>query len=409
MKICWIKAGGLAPLDTGGKIRSFQMLKALAGRHEISVLTFYREQPDDPHPQLRGLFHKFVALPMRLPPSQSPRDMLLYLSTIPSGLPHSMAKWYQPEVRRAVKDLVRSDAFDVIVCDFVIPAAMLEWGGKPPVVLFTHNVEAEIWERQAKVARGFAERWVTSREHRTMARAESKYVKLADHVVAVSRRNAEVFERYTPPDRITVISTGVDADYYVPTPELEQPDQVVFTASYDWMPNRDAAEWYLSDILPLLRAQIPGLVTWFVGRAPSASMQRAAEGDPSVRVTGRVDDVRPYMARCPVYIVPMRSGSGTRLKIFEAMAAGKAVVSTPAGAEGLPVEHERDILLAETPAEFARETARVLRDAELQKRLGTAARRLVEDRFSWKKVAQEFEAVLERVVREESGSALTRG
>jgi glycosyltransferase involved in cell wall biosynthesis len=174
---------------------------------------------------------------------------------------------------------------------------------------------------------------------------------------------------------------------------------VVFTGSYDWMPNRDAAEWYFDEILPRVRAQVPEIATWIVGKSPTASMRRRAEADPSFHVTGRVEDVRHYLQKCPVYVVPMRSGSGTRLKVFEAMAAGKAIVSTTAGAEGLPVTHEQNILLADSPSEFARQVVRALSDERLRRRLGAAARALVEERFSWKRVAGEFEGILLRVVR----------
>jgi glycosyltransferase involved in cell wall biosynthesis len=311
-----------------------------------------------------------------------------------------MAKYYQPAVRQAVEDLMRSETFDVVVCDFMAPAGLLDWSGRVKTVLFTHNVEAEVWERQARVAGSWVERIASRLECRAMTKAEAKYVRLADHVVAVSGRNKEFFTKYAPAEKITVVSTGVDADYFRPSPESEIPNQVVFTGSYDWMPNQDAAEWYFQEIRPLVREQVPDLVSWMVGKAPTASMQKFAAEDPAFRISGRVDDVRPYIAQCPVYIVPMRSGSGTRLKIFEAMAAGKAIVSTPTGAEGLPVQHERDILLAETAPDFARQVTRALQDGALRQRLGAAARALVEERFSWKKVAEEFEAILQRVTHE---------
>jgi glycosyltransferase involved in cell wall biosynthesis len=245
------------------------------------------------------------------------------------------------------------------------------------------------------VAGSWVERVASRLEYRAMTRAEEKYVRLASHVVAVSDRNKEFFTRYVPAEKDHGGLHRSRRGLLSPSPESEIPNQVAFTGSYDWMPNQDAAEWYFQEILPLTSRKCSGLVTWMVGKAPTASMERFAKEDPSFRVTGRVDDVRPFIAQCPVYIVPMRSGSGTRLKIFEAMAAGKAIVSTPTGAEGLPVQHERDILLAETADGFAKEVTRALKDAGLRRRLGAAARTLVEERYSWKKVAEEFEAILQ--------------
>jgi len=407
MKICWIKAGGLVPLDFGGRIRSFQMVKALAERHDVTLVTFYREQVDDPHPQLKSMFRELVLVPQRLPEPRTIGDLLLYAKTFTSGLPHSMAKYYTPALRQKVQDVLRRE-FDVIVCDFVYPAGLLNWTGRGKTVLFTHNVEAETWGRQAKVASGWMERLASRLEYRAMTAAEKKYVGLADHVVAVSDRNKAFFSHYVPAERITVVSTGVDADYFRPTPESELPNQVVFTGSFDWMPNRDAAEWYFDEILPRIREQIPEVGTWMVGKSPSASMRRRAEADPSFHVTGRVDDVREHLRTCPVYVVPMRSGSGTRLKVFEAMAAGKAIVSTTAGAEGLPVAPEQNILVADSASEFARQVVRALRDENLKRRLGAAARALVEEGFSWKRVADEFEDILLRVAREAPEAACIR-
>ena len=374
------------------------MLKALARRNEVTLVTFYREQPGDEHPLLKELFHKLVLFPMRLPVSRSPRDFLLYASSFTTGLPHSMAKYYTPELRRTVREVLR-EPFDVVVCDFMVPAGLLDWNAGHKIVLFTHNVEAEVWERQAKIARNWMERVSSRLEWRAMSKAEYKYVRLADHVVAVSERNRDFFAQYIPRQRISVVSTGVDSDYFRPTPEAEQPNQVVFTGSYDWMPNSDAAEWYFQEILPRIRTAIPQVVTWIVGKEPSARMRQFAESDPAFRVTGRVDDVRPYIAQCPVYVVPMRSGSGTRLKVFEAMAAGKAIVSTPAGAEGLPVQHEQNILLADSASDLARQVVRAMGDEPLRRRLGAAAREMIESGFSWNKVAEEFEAILQRTLR----------
>jgi sugar transferase (PEP-CTERM/EpsH1 system associated) len=397
LKVCWIKGGGLVPPDFGGRIRSFHMVKALAERHDVTLVTFYREQADDAHPQLKGLFSDLVLAPMRLPESRSAADFLLYASTFPTGLPHTMAKYYTGELRRTVEGVLRR-GFDVVVCDFIFPAGLLHWNSGTKTILFMHNVESEIWERQARVARGWVERTASRMECRALRKAEEKYVRLADRVVAVSERNKEVFAQYAPPSRIDVVSTGVDLDYFHPTPEAELPDRVAFTGSYDWAPNRDAAEWYFDEILPKIRERIPKIETWIVGKSPPASLRKRAEADPAFHVTGRVEDVREYLRPCPVYVVPMRSGSGTRLKVFEAMASGKAIVSTRTGAEGLPAVHEREILLADSPAEFARQVVRALQDEGLRRRLGAAARSMVEERFSWKKVAQEFEAILLRTV-----------
>jgi glycosyltransferase involved in cell wall biosynthesis len=170
---------------------------------------------------------------------------------------------------------------------------------------------------------------------------------------------------------------------------------MVFTGSMDWLPNEDGVEYFVSQVLPLVRREVPDAQFWAVGRRPSAAL-RALVSE-TVHVTGTVDDIRPYLDRGAVCVVPLRSGGGTRIKIFEAMSMGKPVVSTTVGAEGLPVTHDRDILLADSPEDFARATVELLRDPARRRRLGGAARELVQANHSWAAVGAHFDTILSSV------------
>jgi len=185
----------------------------------------------------------------------------------------------------------------------------------------------------------------------------------------------------------------VDIDYFRPMGG-EEADSLVFTGSMDWMPNEDAILYFVEEVLPLIRARRPNTALWVVGRKAGRKIRALAESDPGIHVTGRVEDIRPYIARGSVYVVPLRVGSGTRLKIFEAMAMGKAVVSTTIGAEGLPVTSGSDIVLADEPRRFADEVGRLLASPEERKRIGDAARKLVEEKYSWAVAAKHVESVL---------------
>jgi glycosyltransferase involved in cell wall biosynthesis len=193
-----------------------------------------------------------------------------------------------------------------------------------------------------------------------------------------------------------VIPTGVDTEYFQPSPEPEQPDTTVFTGSMDWMPNEDGVIYFVEKILPLIHRDIPNAAFWAVGRRPPRRVQALASGN--VIVTGAVDDIRPYLGKAAVCVVPLRSGSGTRIKIFEAMAMGKAVVSTTMGAEGLPVRHGENIVLADDPADFARQVVQLLRDQQRRAQLGRAARQLVEENYGWPSVAAHFDQILQGVL-----------
>jgi glycosyltransferase involved in cell wall biosynthesis len=171
----------------------------------------------------------------------------------------------------------------------------------------------------------------------------------------------------------------------------------------DWMPNEDGVLYFLHSVLPLIRREIPEVSFTIVGRKPSEKLRAAAASDPGVHVTGTVDDIRPYVRKGSVYVVPLRIGSGTRLKIFEAMAMGKPIVSTTLGAEGLPISDGGDISIADSPEVFAKEVCALLRDPQERRRLGSAARELVERHYSWPSVAAEFDDVLRRVAQVSSG------
>lgn len=408
MKILWVKAGGLVPPDTGGKIRSYNILRELARRHSVTFFSFYAAHDSDSHPDLKNIFDRVVCVPLALPAPKSPAEMLAYGIRLFSSEPYGISKYCRPEVRRRLQALLKEETYDVILCDFAIAAGVIPWDSPTPKVLFTHNVEATIWRRHYEVATNLIWRAISLREWRKMEAAELRYLRLADRVLTVSETDRDAFAPFLEPARLTVIPTGVDVDYFQPMAVEETQNSLVFTGSMDWLPNEDGIFYFVDDILPLIRQQCPEVSLEVVGRRPSRRLQTLAATEKSIRLTGWVEDIRPFIARAPVYIVPLRIGGGTRLKIFEAMAMSKAVVSTPVGAEGLPVRSGDNILLADTPRNFADSVISLLRDPKERKRLGTSARALVQNKYSWPRVAESFACTLEDVVSRTTASA-TRG
>ncbi len=397
MNILWVKAGGLLPMDVGGRIRSYQTLRQLAKRHQVTVCTFYAAQNPDPHEAgLRqdGMTPELIPLP--IPTGRNLGEAFRFLGLMTHALPYSIVKYYTPAVRSRVAELLRRP-WDLIVCDFLVPGGLMPWGGPVPVVLFTHNFETEIWERQRQLAGNPLLRWVYSQEAVKTAKAEKEYASLADLVLTVSPRDTDAFRRMVPGARLATIPTGVDTDYFQPQADpAPDPDSLVFTGSMDWMPNQDCVSWAAAEILPQLWKRRPELKFWVVGRRPTAAIEALGQAEPRIRVTGSVDDIRPYLHRGAVYVVPMRSGSGTRLKIFEAMAAGKAIVSTPIGAEGLPVTDGENICLAADAPAMVAAIERLLADPAERQRLGGNARKLVEEHYGWGAVGAFFAEQLEQ-------------
>jgi len=397
MKILWVKAGGLVPLDSGGKIRSFHIASELARMHEVTFFTFCGKDISDDQRTLSSTFHKVVVHPLKVPAARGIGEALDYMASFFAALPHSISKYCRPEVASHLRDIVAAGAYDYILCDFLTPAAAIPFECGVPVVIFTHNVEATIWKRHMDVAKNRLWRFVFKREYEKMRAAELYYLNRSTHVLTVSDTDTEVFARDIDRAKITTIPTGVDIRYFQPYFQPmsgEEPNSLVFTGSMDWMPNVDGIVYFVEQILPLIRKQLPQVTLWVVGRKPDRTIRAMAERDSSIQVTGRVEDIRPYIAKGAVYIVPLRVGSGTRLKIFEAMAMGKAVVSTTIGAEGLPVTNGVDVVLADEPDRFAKEVCRLLESATERKRIGGAARTLVEEKYSWEVVAKQVESVL---------------
>ena len=398
MKILWVKAGGLVPPDTGGKIRSYNILRELARQHSVTFFSFYAAHENDLHPDLKNIFDGVVCMPLSLPAPKSLAEMFDYGVRLLSPQPYNITKYCRPDVRRRLHALLQQETYDVILCDFMAAAGVIPWDHPTPKVLFTHNVEATIWRRHYDVAANLIWKAISWQEWRKMEAAELRYLRLADHVLTVSETDRDAFLPFVNPEKLTVIPTGVDVDYFQPMPVDETADSLVFTGSMDWLPNEDAIFYFVGSVLPLIQQQCPNVSLEVVGRSPSRKLQALAETEKSLRLTGWVEDIRPFVARGSVCIVPLRVGGGTRLKIFEAMAMSKAVASTSVGAEGLPVRTGENILLADTPTDFAEAVVNLLRDPKRRKQLGTAARTLVQEKYSWQKVTENFARTLTDVV-----------
>ena len=397
MKILWVNFGGLLPLDMGGKIRSSHIVRELARRHKVTLFTFYPKMIPDPHHCLGAPFERVELLPLDLPEVASLPDMLAYAANALTSRPYQITRHCPPQVGRRLRELLHDKNYDVVVCDFLLTASVMHWESHVPTVIFAHNVEGVIWRRRFLMDKRPLWRLVALREWRAMARAERHYTKLANHILTVSEEDRRAFVEYLPSEKVTAVPTGVDLEYFRPVQAVRQSDTLVFTGMMDWMPNEDAILYFYSKILPIVRQRLPAVRLRVVGRNPSKKILALKEMDPGLEVTGTVDDIRPYVRDAAVYVVPLRIGGGTRIKIFEAMAMGMPIVSTTIGAEGLPVEHDRNILLADTPASFADATVMLLTQPMARQRIGNAARGLVEERYDWTAVTDVVDETLIRV------------
>ncbi|MGA9981496.1 MAG: glycosyltransferase family 4 protein, partial [Candidatus Sulfotelmatobacter sp.] len=307
------------------------------------------------------------------------------------------------QVQEMLKAWFQQGRFDVAICDFSHAAVNFPKSLTIPSVLFQHNVEAEIWRRHAETELNPIKKRLYGVEFNKMLRYEQQTIRRFHHVIAVSEHDRQLMSAWVEKSRISVVPTGVDLQQYRPetSPRVVGP-LVMFVGAMDWEPNADAAEYFCQKIWPSIQAQVPSVRFRIVGRNPSRRVQRLASD--SVEVTGSVPSVLDHLREAAVVVVPLRVGGGTRLKIYEAMAAGKAVVSTSIGAEGLDVHHGTDVMLADDPGAFAEATIMLLRDEELRRGYEREAARLAA-KYDWPAIGERFADVLEIVVRSGRQSA----
>lgn len=398
MRILWLNVGGLWPLNTGGRQRSFHIISELARRHRVTVLTTHGAGDD-----AAGLATNLASceavhsVPYSLPKRDSAEFALALLRSWLSPLPVTLWKWRIPELRNEVRRLLSPEKTDLCIVDFLYAQPNLPRRVPVPTVLFEHNAEYLIWKRLCDVEKNPIKRALLEIEWRKLRRAEGRACTEAALTLAVSENDRAVLAAAAPHARVQAIPTGVDTSYFHPNGTRQAAAKLVFTGSMDWYPNEEGILYFIDAILPLIRRDVPEAALTVVGRNPTAKL-RAAAG-PAVHVTGTVDDVRPYVGEAAVYVVPLRLGGGTRIKIFEALAMGKAVVSTRIGAEGLPLISGEHFLEADEPGDFARAVVELIRKPERRKALEQAGRTLVEERYSWKQAAREFEIRCEEVIR----------
>lgn len=390
LHILWLKTELLHPVDKGGRIRTYQTVRALARSHRVTYLTL-----DDgtAAPNALALAKEYaqevVTVPFSPPARGTPAFFADLARNAVSRLPYAIGKYRSKRFEQEIQRL--APKVDVVVCDFLAPAINVPSKLPVPVVLFQHNVEAEIWRRHYEVAKHPVKRAYFKSQYRRMVRFEREQCNRFDHVIAVSDQDAELMRKDYGTTRVTPMPTGVDIDFFTPQPDEKRAQHdLVFLGSMDWLPNEDGVSWFADEIFPLLRKKQPAARLRIVGRNPSPRVKELAQKHAGIEVTGTVADVRPYLAQSAGLVVPLRIGGGTRLKIYEAMAMGIPVVSTTVGAEGLPLEPGQHFLRADDPAGIAAACAQVMDDPGAAAAMGNRAAQYVRSHFGWDGVAAQF-------------------
>jgi polysaccharide biosynthesis protein PslH len=399
MKILFLSTWFPYPPNQGSKIRAYYLLKALAARHEVALLTF--EDVDlDPSwvEHIRQLCSRVEIVRRKPFTASKSRTWLGWLSPLPSAV----VAIHSPEMAEKVNQVTGSWKPDVVVALTFVTAPYALTVPEALKVVDIDNFMARMLQEAIPVASNAMARLRRWLAYKKFLGYERKLYPRFDLCLAVteSDRRAVIQQMSLRPDQLIVTPNGVDTQYNHLDTVTPVPNTLVFNGALTYKANYDAMSYFLREIYPQIMRQLPEVCLRVTGSTKDVDLG-GLPIDEHVELTGYLPDIRPTVAQSWVCVVPLRMGGGTRLKILEAMSLGTPVVSTAKGAEGLDVEDSTHLLLAETPGEFAEQVMRVLRSAELRERLARNAVRLVADKFEWSQIGADFCGAIEQLVNRE--------
>jgi glycosyltransferase involved in cell wall biosynthesis len=373
------------PANTGKRIRTLNLLRRLSREFQIDLLVHENGANNGGHAELDGIGIAVHVAPSRILDKRGARFYARVLANVFSPLPYSVSSHNHAAYRDAMAELVRSNRYDLVHCEWTPYATYLDgWRGSSSIA--AHNIESEIWERLHRAETRPAVRAFLKLQSRRMEEFERVVFASARYATAVSENDRSRIETWGCPS-VSLVPNGVDLDAFpFMDEEGARPGTVVFVGSMDWRANQDAIRWYVREIHPRLMKH-DGYQLWVVGRNPPQWMRNWGRRNHAIVITGGVGDVRPYLAQAEVVIVPLRVGGGSRLKILEAFASGRPVVSTAIGAEGLDVRDEQQLLLADDAEGFARAVSQLLGNPRRRQEIRDSARQFVEEHHSWDSIA----------------------
>lgn len=367
----------------GALIRIWETLRYLSRRHSVTLLAPLRHSDEAKHvPAVSALCERVITTRL---PDRAPAAVARLTRNLVRGMPFIQGLHYDPTLARHVRTLTSESAYDVIHVEFSFMApyvAAVSPRSQARRILSAHNIESLRFVRELQFTPPPMRRLALLTDHLLFRAWEERALRSFDGIVAVSAAELAWIRRHAPAAIVVLAPNGVDVGHFSTDEPPGSSRTIVFTGLMNYPPNIDAAMWFCDEVLPLVQREHPGVRFKIVGDKPGRKVSSLARRE-GVQVTGRVPDVRPHLADSVASVVPLRSGGGTRLKILEAMAMRRPVVSTVLGAEGLEVTPGVDILLGNTARELADHLCRLLTDAALGERLGRAGRQLVEARYPW--------------------------
>lgn len=373
--------------------RGYYFLRALARHHAVSLLSLV----DGTEMEAYGgkLPVEDLAYQVQLIPHKAPHfKRLRQLLSVARGSSYLLNLFDLQEMQAALDKILSSDHYDAVFFESVLMAGY-RLPEEVKVIIDQHNIEHELLQRTYKQEKQWLRKWYNWHEYRLVKQAEIERCRKADLILVTSERELQIWKALLPENLIEVVRIAVDIGAYGKISSVQEvPHQIIFTGTMDYYPNTNAVLFFAQQCWPLIRAQVPDATWQIVGKNPAPEVWKLGEL-PGVTVTGAVPDVRPYLAASAVAVVPLQIGSGTRVKILEAFAMRKAVVSTTLGYEGLAVESGKHLLKADKPEDFVQTVLELLENPSRRIALGNAGRALVEAEYSWEQAGAQLLHILD--------------
>ena len=397
MRILFLTTKFPYPPDSGAKIRDFNLIKEISKEHDISLVSFIKDEGEKKNLEFLRPYCKSIEVVRERGKTSLLAGIFVSIFT---EKPFTIAKFYSSVMKQKIRAALKNNEIELIHCSHLHMAQYVEDIKDIPKILDEHNIEFFLIKRYLKEQKNLIKKiFVFFLQYLKLARYESNVARKFNHCFVVSDVDKKSLESIAPRISLSVIPNGVDVDRYKPQQGNTQSNSLVFTAVMDWFPNEDAILYFYDKVWPLIKKEIRDVRVSIVGKNPSNKILSLSRQEANIEVTGYVEDVRPYIARSSVYIVPLRIGGGSRLKILEAMAMGKTVVSTSIGCEGLNVADNENILIADSPEDFAVKAIIALKDSELRKKIENNARKLVVGQYSWDIICEKVNSVYKETAK----------
>jgi len=404
MNLLFLSTRSPYPLISGHSLRTYHILKGAAQNHNVTFVTFVQLPEHELKKENLDHLKSFckAVYPFKIPADVSKTKLatMLFLNLF-SSLPFVGQKYDAPLMRQKIREIIQREHIDLVHVDMLPLTVYINEFENLPRILVNHNVESVRLYRWFRTEPNPLKKAYLGIQWLKLKTFEQSAMNKFDGCVVVSEVDKELLLKMKVKSSLFVVPNGTDTKFFKPNSGKVVENTVLWIGHMDVHTNKDAVLYFWRDIYPILRRKYPEVKMTFVGTAPPKEIAAAARADGNVRVTGFVDDIRPYIDEAVVMVVPIRIGSGTRLKILDAMAMGKAIVSTSVGCEGINASNDKNILIADNPEDFADRTIDLLKNPDLRINLENNALDLAKT-YDWDIIRKKQEAVYQDIVNRRS-------